>query len=71
MRPYSSSEHRTLNMLIIWCEQVTRIAFPPPGLHAMPTPVTTMTFDTSQELLWTGNDYVCDARLTVVIGGGC
>lgn len=24
----------------------------------MPTPVTTMTFDTSQELLWTGNDYV-------------
>ncbi|KAM5375702.1 hypothetical protein ACJZ2D_005885 [Fusarium nematophilum] len=23
----------------------------------MPTPVTTMTFDTSQELLWTGNDY--------------
>lgn len=24
----------------------------------MPTPVTTMTFDTHQELLWTGNDYV-------------
>ncbi|TEA13362.1 PAN2-PAN3 deadenylation complex catalytic subunit PAN2 [Colletotrichum sidae] len=36
---------------------VARIPFPPPGVHAMPTPVTTMTFDTSQELLWTGNDY--------------
>jgi hypothetical protein len=38
--------------------QVTRIPFPPPGVHAMSTPVTTMTFDTTQELLWTGNDYV-------------
>ncbi|KAF4345953.1 pab-dependent poly(A)-specific ribonuclease subunit PAN2 [Fusarium beomiforme] len=39
-----------------WAE-VTRIPFPPPGVHAMPTPVATMTFDNSQELLWTGNDY--------------
>src|SRR6478609_558403 len=47
--------------------QVTRIPFPPPGVHAMPTPVTTMTFDTSYELLWTGNDYVRkDQR-----AGGC
>ncbi|KAF6826197.1 pab-dependent poly -specific ribonuclease subunit [Colletotrichum musicola] len=38
-------------------DEVTRIPFPPPGVHAMPTPVTTMTFDTTQELLWTGNDY--------------
>ncbi|KAL2208105.1 putative PAB-dependent poly(A)-specific ribonuclease subunit [Sarocladium strictum] len=38
-------------------DEVARIPFPPPGVHAMPTPVTTMTFDTSQELLWTGNDY--------------
>ncbi|KAM5346477.1 hypothetical protein ACJ41O_009482 [Fusarium nematophilum] len=38
-------------------DEVVRIPFPPPGVHAMPTPVTTMTFDTSQELLWTGNDY--------------
>ncbi|KAL6918053.1 hypothetical protein FSHL1_009482 [Fusarium sambucinum] len=38
-------------------DEVTRIPFPPPGVHAMPTPVTTMTFDTVQELLWTGNDY--------------
>ncbi|RKL34217.1 PAB-dependent poly(A)-specific ribonuclease subunit PAN2 [Fusarium proliferatum] len=40
-----------------WAE-VTRIPFPPPGVHAMPTPVATMTFDNSQELLWTGNEYV-------------
>ncbi|EGU78472.1 hypothetical protein FOXB_10993 [Fusarium oxysporum f. sp. conglutinans Fo5176] len=39
-----------------WAE-VTRIPFPPPGVHAMPTPVATMTFDNSQELLWTGNEY--------------
>ncbi|KAM0265662.1 hypothetical protein ACHAQJ_000096 [Trichoderma viride] len=38
-------------------DEVARIPFPPPGVHALPTQVTTMTFDTSQELLWTGNDY--------------
>ncbi|KAH7319699.1 ubiquitin carboxyl-terminal hydrolase-domain-containing protein [Stachybotrys elegans] len=38
-------------------DEVSRIPFPPPGVHAMPTPVTTMIFDTSQELLWTGNDF--------------
>ncbi|PHH86624.1 hypothetical protein CDD83_9979 [Cordyceps sp. RAO-2017] len=46
-------------------DEVSRIAFPPPGVHAMPTPVTTMTFDTSQELLWTGNDY---GRVTSFLG---
>ncbi|KAL9947896.1 hypothetical protein ACHAQF_006062 [Verticillium nonalfalfae] len=40
-------------------DQVARIPFPPPGVRAMATPVTTMTFDPQQELLWTGNDYVC------------
>ncbi|OLN95998.1 PAB-dependent poly(A)-specific ribonuclease subunit PAN2 [Colletotrichum chlorophyti] len=38
-------------------DEVARIPFPPPGVHAMATPVTTMMFDTAQELLWTGNDY--------------
>ncbi|OTB09293.1 hypothetical protein M426DRAFT_77218 [Hypoxylon sp. CI-4A] len=38
-------------------DEVTRIPFPPPGLRAMPTPVTVLAFDTSQELLWTGNEY--------------
>ncbi|PNH75216.1 hypothetical protein VD0001_g2371 [Verticillium dahliae] len=38
-------------------DQVARIPFPPPGVRAMATPVTTMTFDPQQELLWTGNDY--------------
>lgn len=33
----------------------------------MPTPVTTMTFDSSQELLWTGNDYVQPPRGRCVI----
>ncbi|KAI1397515.1 PAB-dependent poly(A)-specific ribonuclease subunit PAN2 [Hypoxylon fuscum] len=38
-------------------DEVARIPFPPPGLRAMPTPVTILAFDTSQELLWTGNEY--------------
>ncbi|KAI0844665.1 PAB-dependent poly(A)-specific ribonuclease subunit PAN2 [Daldinia vernicosa] len=38
-------------------DEVHRIPFPPPGLRAMPTPVTVLAFDTSQELLWTGNEY--------------
>ncbi|KFA65317.1 hypothetical protein S40285_02673 [Stachybotrys chlorohalonatus IBT 40285] len=38
-------------------DEVVRIPFPPPGVHAMPTPVATMTFDNAQELLWTGNDF--------------
>ncbi|KAI3536342.1 PAB-dependent poly(A)-specific ribonuclease subunit PAN2 [Colletotrichum abscissum] len=38
-------------------DEVARIPFPPPGIHAAATPVSTMTFDTAQELLWTGNDY--------------
>ncbi|KAK8922063.1 PAN2-PAN3 deadenylation complex catalytic subunit PAN2 [Metarhizium anisopliae] len=46
-------------------DEVARIPFPPPGVHAMPTPVTTMTFDTFQELLWTGNDY---GRVTSFLG---
>lgn len=41
----------------IW-QKVTRIGLPPPGIHAMPTPVSTLAFDTQQELLWTGNEYV-------------
>ncbi|KAF4451314.1 PAB-dependent poly(A)-specific ribonuclease subunit PAN2 [Fusarium austroafricanum] len=39
----------------------TRIPFPSPGEHAMATPVTAMALDDSQELLWTGNNYVCRA----------
>lgn len=39
-------------------QKVTRIGLPPPGIHAMPTPVSTLAFDTQQELLWTGNEYV-------------
>ncbi|KAF4122704.1 LOW QUALITY PROTEIN: PAB-dependent poly(A)-specific ribonuclease subunit 2 [Geosmithia morbida] len=38
-------------------DEITRVPFPPPGPRALPTPVTTMIFDTLQELLWTGNEY--------------
>lgn len=30
---------------------------PPSGEHAVPTSVTTLAFDNSQELLWAGNEY--------------
>ncbi|KAI9886097.1 MAG: hypothetical protein M1823_002115 [Watsoniomyces obsoletus] len=38
-------------------DEVARTAFPPPGLHALHTPVTALAFDNNQELLWTGNEY--------------
>jgi PAB-dependent poly(A)-specific ribonuclease subunit 2 len=38
-------------------EEVTRLALPPPGIHAVPTPIAAMAFDTGQELLWAGNEY--------------
>ena len=41
-------------------DEVAIIGIPPPGPHALPTPVATLAFDTSQELLWAGNDFVSD-----------
>ena len=38
--------------------QVHRITVPPPGLHELPTPASAIAFDTQQELLWIGNEYV-------------
>ncbi|KAF2971774.1 hypothetical protein GQX73_g1819 [Xylaria multiplex] len=38
-------------------DEVARIPFPPPGIRALPTPVTCLAFDITQELLWTGNEY--------------
>ncbi|KAI0197632.1 PAB-dependent poly(A)-specific ribonuclease subunit PAN2 [Astrocystis sublimbata] len=38
-------------------DEVARIPFPPVGLRALPTPVTRLAFDISQELLWTGNQF--------------
>ena len=38
--------------------KVHRITIPPPGLHEPPTPASTVAFDTQQELLWIGNEYV-------------
>ncbi|KAH8666304.1 PAB-dependent poly(A)-specific ribonuclease subunit PAN2 [Xylariales sp. PMI_506] len=38
-------------------DEVSRTPLPPPGVRAHPTPVTTLAFDTSQELLWAGNEY--------------
>ncbi|KZF21116.1 hypothetical protein L228DRAFT_269516 [Xylona heveae TC161] len=38
-------------------DEIARVGFPPPGIHAMPTPASTLAFDNSQELLWAGNEY--------------
>ncbi|KAK7705004.1 poly(A)-specific ribonuclease [Botryosphaeria dothidea] len=38
-------------------DELSQIPLPPPGPHAMPTPATTVAFDTHQDLLWAGNDY--------------
>jgi hypothetical protein len=39
-------------------KQLARIPFPPAGPHALPTPIGAFAFDTTQELLWTANEYV-------------
>jgi PAB-dependent poly(A)-specific ribonuclease subunit 2 len=33
------------------------LLLPPPGPQALPTPIQTLAFDSSQELLWTGNEF--------------
>lgn len=48
----------TIFLTRLTSKQVARVPLPPPGLHALPTPVSTFAFDTLQELLWAGNDYV-------------
>ena len=35
-----------------------RITVPPADNHSEPTPATSVAFDTQQELLWVGNEYV-------------
>jgi len=45
--------------------QLQRITVPPPDVHAEPTPASTVAFDTQQELLWVGSEYVsvCTAHV--------
>ncbi|KAK8177570.1 PAB-dependent poly(A)-specific ribonuclease subunit PAN2 [Phyllosticta citrichinensis] len=38
-------------------DELSQIALPPPGPHALPTSATTVAFDTHQDLLWAGNDF--------------
>jgi hypothetical protein len=38
--------------------QLAIVQLPPPGPHHPPTQIATFAFDTTQELLWTGNEYV-------------
>ncbi|PGH31538.1 PAB-dependent poly(A)-specific ribonuclease subunit PAN2 [[Emmonsia] crescens] len=38
-------------------DEVSRIAVPPSGPHVLPTVASTIAFDDTQELLWTGNEF--------------
>ncbi|KAF2453731.1 PAB-dependent poly(A)-specific ribonuclease subunit PAN2 [Lineolata rhizophorae] len=46
-------------------DEISRVGLPPPGPHALPTAVSVLAFDTSQELLWAGNEF---GRLTSFYG---
>ncbi|KAI9702842.1 MAG: poly(A)-specific ribonuclease [Candelina mexicana] len=46
-------------------DEIGRIGLPPPGVRAVPTPVSAMAFDTKQELFWAGNEY---GRITSFYG---
>lgn len=49
-----------------WSE-TTRIAFPGPSPNVSPGAVTTFAFDNSQELLWTGNEYVSETAVILFL----
>lgn len=53
-----SSIHLKATLLIE--QKVGRILLPPPAPNALHTPVTALSFDSAQELVWAGNEYVCD-----------
>ncbi|EER41383.1 PAB-dependent poly(A)-specific ribonuclease subunit PAN2 [Histoplasma capsulatum H143] len=38
-------------------DEISRVAVPPSGPHVLPTVASTMAFDDTQELLWTGNEF--------------
>ncbi|EEH45016.1 PAB-dependent poly(A)-specific ribonuclease subunit PAN2 [Paracoccidioides brasiliensis Pb18] len=38
-------------------DEVSRLAVPPSGPHVLPTVASTIAFDDTQELLWTGNEF--------------
>ena len=38
--------------------QINRVTIPPETAHDLPTPASALAFDTQQELLWLGNEYV-------------
>ncbi|KAL7810030.1 ubiquitin carboxyl-terminal hydrolase domain-containing protein [Trichoderma aethiopicum] len=46
-------------------DEIARVQLPPPAVHALPTRVTTMVFDTVQPLLWAGNEF---GRVTSFVG---
>lgn len=47
-------------------DEITRVAVPSSGLHAIHAPASSIVFDDLQELLWVGNDQVRHLRCFLV-----
>ena len=54
----------------IYLHQIHRITVPPPEARDIPTPASALAFDTQQELLWVGNEYVSRAMYETQKTGG-
>ncbi|KAL7770324.1 hypothetical protein CFE70_000257 [Pyrenophora teres f. teres 0-1] len=73
--PASSRVTHQLEFLVVIMEadwdELAIVQLPPPGPHLPAVPISTFAFDTTQELLWTGNNHLpAEAQYTIMKRAG-